>query len=246
MGSSTAVRIARRAAAVLGAGLAIGAAVAPAASAALPPLKSDGQGVAIVNRHGVAFSFSTTAATRYKAIVGRRVAISCGKVSTQLGGLLTSVTSHAVIRTAPRTGSTVTSGIRNGADYCALGRVKGKKQTVVAVVGETRMGQLFLDQDADVRVILTVFFSPYSFIVKQEPLILAQINGVVLPSENAPVPAGKFGLYEKPDHLYIGVRDAAGVLLFVQHDVATVSTNLLSFISKSLAPTYVGETLPLT
>jgi hypothetical protein len=238
-------RMATALAAVIGCLLAGGSA---AYAATTPAVGNDGLGVSIVNRNGVVFSYGRTAAARYQQIAGKTVAIECGRVSTGLGGIMTSRLGHAVLRKAPRRRGPIASGYRRAADFCTLGVVKrGRRQRVQAIVPLTRAGALFLDQQTDVRTVLTIFFLPESFVQQNERQILININGVALPTESSPVPAGKAGLYINGHHLYIGVRDAAGVLLFVQADDPTVRTNLLRFVSSRTADApYLGQTLKLS
>jgi hypothetical protein len=94
-------------------------------------------------------------------------------------------------------------------------------------------------------VILTIYFFPGSYVAKEESAIVAEIDGVVLPTETSRIPAGKFGLYYRTNHLYIGTRDAAGLLVFMRRDVTTISSNLLSFLSSKQSGVYVGQTLKL-
>ncbi|MHB8692669.1 MAG: hypothetical protein ACYDHH_15645 [Solirubrobacteraceae bacterium] len=91
--------------------------------------------------------------------------------------------------------------------------------------------------------IFAIFVLPGSFIVSQEQSILAAINGTLLHREGPPVPAGRIGLYYRTNHLYIGMVDAAGVLLFMRKDRATIATNLLAFFHPGGPPTYLGQTL---
>jgi hypothetical protein len=240
-------RLAAALAAVIGCLLAGGSA---AYATVAPALGTDGLGVSIVNRNGVAFSYgrTSTAAARYRQIAGKMVAIECGRVSTGLGGIMTSRLGHAVLRQAPRRRGLIASGYRRAADFCTLGLVKrGRRQRVQAIVPLTRAGALFLDQQTDVRTVLTIFFLPESFVQQNERQILINIHGIALPTESSPVPAGKAGLYINGHHLYIGVRDAAGVVLFVQADDPTVRTNLLRFVSSRTADApYLGQTLKLS
>ena len=249
MGSTSRTRIAIRpviaaAATALFVATGAGAATAPNAT---PPLRTDGQGVSIVNDGGIAFQFGPRAAARYKSIAGHQIALTCGLAATASNGLLTiSAVGHPVVKTAPAKRSVLTSGMTDGGDFCAVGLVKPHgKQKLVALVAETHNGALLLNQDEDVRVILSIFFFSGSYIAAEKAAILANIDGVLLNSENSPVPKGKFGLYYRPNHLYLATRDAAGVLLYVRHDGKAVSGNLLGFLSGAELGVYVGETAPL-
>jgi hypothetical protein len=223
---------------------AVGAAISPNRIARVG---TDGQGLSIIDDGGVAFQFGAAAASRAVIVAGKRVAVTCGRVTNGPGGLLASVADgHSVVRTAPTSGTVLTTGIRNGGDFCALGLVKGhRRQTLVALVPETRRGALFLNQDQDVQLILDVYTLPPSEIAGRESEFLSTVDGTLLASETAPIPAGRFGLYYKAGHLYIGARDAAGMFIFIRRDGTKVSTDMLPFITKQQVPLYYGETAPL-
>jgi hypothetical protein len=211
------------------------------ARTALPLLGTDGKGVSVNFRHGPTFVYSVAAARRYAKIAGRKVSLSCDRVTRPTGaGLLLDDGGVSVNMIAPGTRAPLAMLYRTPADFCAVAllRPAGREQ-VMAVVPVTSKGLDFLDQEGAARNINTVWAYPGK--VRQA---LSLVHGTWLSSPNAEPPEGVLGGYQRGIYELVEERDHAGVRLFIEVHGSVTRTNLLGYLLEppdDRGP-YVGQT----
>ena len=214
-------------------------ALAGAAAAKQLAPGSDGHGVRAVRYRGLTLIFGSAAAARYQQIAGRRIAITCDRVTPAGAGWIASSIDRATGLRAPRTRAPISTVSPMSGDVCSLGVLTGLSQErVVAVVPLTALGLDYVSQQNTALEVESVWARPAS---------LRAFGGVILPSRRSMPPPGKLGLYDRGGQEYVAMFDRAGVRVFIDESRTTVTTNLVAgyLLNTTDRGPYLGQTLTL-
>ena len=212
-------------------------ALAGAASAKQLAPGSDGHGVRAVR--GLTLIFGSAAAARYQQIAGRRIEITCDRVTPAGAGWIASSIDRATGLRAPRTRAPISTVSPLSGDICSLGVLTGPShERVVAVVPLTALGLDYVSQQNTALEVESVWARPAS---------LRAFGGVILPSRRSMPPPGKLGLYDRGGQEYVAMFDRAGVRVFIDESRTTVTTNLVAgyLLNTTDRGPYLGQTLTL-
>ncbi|MDQ6818950.1 MAG: hypothetical protein M3076_01205 [Actinomycetota bacterium] len=213
--------------------------LAGAASAKQLALGSDGHGVHVVRYRGLTFTFGNIAAARYEQIAGRRIAISCDRVSAAGAGWIVDFVDGSAEFRAPQKRGPISTGFPMPGDLCSLGVLTSPSQErIVAVVPLTVRGLDYISQQNTALKVESVWARPAS---------LKAFDGVALPSPRSAPPRGKLGLFNRGGREYVAMLDRTGVRVFIEQSGGSVTTNLVAgymLDTRDRGP-YTGQTLTI-
>jgi hypothetical protein len=211
-----------------------------AASAKQLALGSDGHGVRVVVVHGgLTFVFGEVGAARYQEIAGRRIAISCDRVTAAGAGWIVDYMNGFAELRAPLKRAPISTSSPMQGDLCSLGVLTSpSRERIVAVVPLTTHGLDYISQQDTALKVESVWAKPTS---------LRAFGGVILPSERSVPPRGKLGLYARGGLEYVAMFDRAGVRMFIEDSPTSVTTDLVAGYMLATADRgpYTGQTLTI-
>ncbi len=193
------------------------------------------QGVTAAHgRHGIVIKFGEQAAKTYRRIAGRRIKLSCERVSRNADGYGYSVDGgmEQTVR-APRKRSRIPTFDRSRADICVV-RLPKAGDEVIAATPLTARGRAFLDEFSTAVLVEGVLELGIQD-GKPRPAadVVAQGNGfvVALDGPDASPPHGKVGYWTDGVRAVTAGVSAAGRRLFVEVERDVFRTNVLGYIA---------------
>ena len=189
------------------------------------------EGVTIVRgSHGHVMRFAKRAAKVYRRIAGRRVTVTCSRVTNASGNLVVDEGVSGVMR-APRKGRRL-RGLASGTDFCSVRLRRGGWVAVAPITaeGRTYINELFTAAALDFPFILadegTDVPAPIALVVQRGRGFVVALDG-----PDASPPAGKLGYWTDGVRSVSAMLTAAGRRLFIDIERDVVRTNVLPYLT---------------
>ena len=184
--------------------------------------------------HGIVIKFGKRAAKTYRRIAGRRIKVSCERVSRNADGYGYSVDGgiEMTVR-APRKRGRIRTFDRSRADICVV-RLRKAGDEVVAAAPLTARGRTFLDELGIASLISTVLdIGDDDGTPAPAADVVAQGNGfiVALDAPDATPPHGKAGYWTDGVRVVVAGVTTAGRRLFIEVERDVFRTNVLGYIT---------------